>query len=171
MRRRSVNGPDTDGIDFKAEYTSLAPGSVARGCRRDAVAWNIAGWLFDPSYDAIRQLNYDTSLARTVVDLKARTWIAVHMGDINLRWTVHHTATYKHDGDAEPRIAAHTTHEIAAAWSLLEDRVVLEAAVFNVGDREPPQCLTTTQLRPADAQPVGSDRSAWRAVAYLELLT
>ena len=154
-----VNGPDvdTDGVDFKAEYSAIAGWGEWRtgiaGTR--TLSWEIDGWLFGPAYDAIGRLNYDTSLARTVVDWKHRIWVAVTVGGLDLRWTTHYTADYKHDGDSEPGIDAHTTHDITGAWAFRGDRLVLDVGVFNVADREPPRVYRQLNYDPLTHNPLG----------------
>lgn len=154
-----VNGPDvdTDGVDFKAEYSAIAGWGEWRtgiaGTR--TLSWEINGWLFGPAYDAIGRLNYDTSLARTVVDWKHRTWVAVTVGDLDLRWTAHYTADYKHDGNSEPGIDAHTTHDITAAWTFMDNRFVLDLGIFNVADREPPRVYRQLNYDPLAHNPLG----------------
>ncbi len=152
-------GPDvdTDGVDFKAEYSAIAGWGEWRtgiaGTRTHS--WEIDGWLFGPAYDAIGRLNYDTSLARTVVDWKHRTWVAVTVGGLDLRWTTHYTADYKHDGDSEPGIDAHTTHDITAGWAFVGNRFVLDLGVFNVADREPPRVYRQLNYDPLTHNPLG----------------
>ena len=154
-----VNGPDvdTDGVDFKAEYSAITGWGEWRaglaGTR--TLSWEIAGWLFGPAYDAIGRLNYDTSLARTVVDWKHRAWLAVGVGQLDLRWTIHHTAGYNHDGDSEPGIDALTTHDITGVWTFLGGGLVLDLGVFNVGDREPPRVYRQLNYDPLTHNPFG----------------
>ena len=165
-----VHGPnvDTGGVDFKAEYTAIADlgGWRAGVAGTRTLSWQIAAWLFGPAYDVIGRLNYNTSLARTVVDWKGRLWLAIEASGMNLRWTVHHTADYKHDADTEPRIDAHTTHDITAALALLDGRVVLDGRLQPGRSRAAPR-LPSTQLGPADVQSAPADRSAWCALVVV----
>ena len=64
-------------------------------------------------------------------------------------------AAYKHDANTGPPIDAHTTHDITASWALLDDRAVLDAAVFNLGDREPPRVYRQLNYDPLTHNPLG----------------
>ena len=55
------------------------------------LSWKIDGWQFGPAYDAIGRLNYDTPLARTVLDWKGHLWFNAAVGHLNVRWTLRHT--------------------------------------------------------------------------------
>ena len=138
-----VNGPDVDtqGVDLSAEYSvPMGWGEWTFGVAGTrTLAWEIDGWEFGPAYDAIGRLNYDTPLARTVLDWKARAWLNVRAGDLNVRWTVHHTAASAHDLDAEPEIDAHATHDVTIAWTSPDERWTLDATVWNATDRDPPR--------------------------------
>ncbi len=107
-----VNGPDADtrGIDLRVEYVALAgwcEWSIGFAGTRTLV-WDISGWNFGPAYDALGRLNYDTSLARTVLDWKGRLWPNAEIGDSQARWTAH----YLHDGATESPIDSHLTHDL-----------------------------------------------------------
>ena len=154
-----VNGPDvdTDGVDFKAEYTALTDwGDWTVGVAGTrTLSWDISGWRFGAAYDAIGRLNYDTSLARAVVDWKTRAWLNARIGDINVRWTVRHVAAYLHDSDAEPGINAQTTHDLTAVWTRADERVSVDAAVVNVADEPPPRVYRQINYDPLTHNPLG----------------
>ena len=119
------------------------------------LAWEIDGWEFGPAYDAIGRLNYDTPLARTVLDWKARAWLNVRAGDLNVRWTVHHTAAYAHDLEAEPEIDAHAIHDVTIAWTSPDERWTLDATVWNATDRDPPRVYRQLNYDPLAHNPLG----------------
>ena len=56
---------------------------------------------------------------------------------------------------ANPGIDAHTTHDITGAWAFLEDRLVVDLGVFNIGDREPPQVYRQLNYDPLTHNPLG----------------
>ena len=150
-----VNGPDvdTDGVDFKVEYYRGSWGAGVAGTR--TLSWQISGWRFGPAYDAIGRLNYDTSLARTVVDWKAKAWLNARIGDVNLRWTARHVAAYQHDGDAEPGIDAQTTFDATAVWTLAGGRVAVDATVVNITGEPPPRVYRQINYDPLTHDPLG----------------
>ncbi len=154
-----VNGPDanTGGLDLKVEYSAL----TGRGQRSAGIAgtrtlsWEIDAWGFGPAYDAIGRLNYDTPLARTVLDWKGRAWLGAEFGNLRLRWTVHHTAGYRHDADSEPPIDAHATHDFTVGWSSPNDRLTLDAAILNAADRGPARVYRQFNYDPVTHNPLG----------------
>ena len=154
-----VNGPavETAGVDLEAEYSALAgrfDWSVGIAGTR-TLSWKIDAWRFGPAYDAIGRLNYDTPLARTVLDWKGRIWLNVGTGNLNLRWTLHRTAAYRHDSDAEPGIGAHNTHDFTMAWTLPNRGLTVDAAIFNVTDRQPPRVYRQLNYDPLTHNPLG----------------
>ena len=154
-----VNGPDVDtaGVDLKAEYSVLADWgewSVGVAGTR-TLSWQIAAWGFGPAYDAIGRLNYDTPLARTVLDWKGHAWLGARRGGFRLRWTVRYSDAYRHDSDSEPAIDAHVTHDIAFGWTLAHDRLTLDAAIVNAADREPPRVYRQMNYDPVTHNPLG----------------
>ena len=154
-----VNGPDvdTDGVDFKAEYAAPTGwgewNAGVAGTR--TLSWDISGWRFGPAYDAIGRLNYDTSLARTVVDWKAKAWLGARIDDVALRWTLRHVGAYRHDGDAEPRIGAQTTHDATAVWTWADGRIAVDATVVNVTGEPPPRVYRQINYDPLTHDPLG----------------
>lgn len=150
-----VNGPDvdTDGIDFKVEYDRDAWGAGVAGTR--TLSWEISGWRFGPAYDAIGRLNYDTSLARTVVDWKAKAWLDARIGDVDLRLTARHVAVYRHDSDAEPAIEAQTTFDATAMWTFSGGRVAVDATVVNITGEPPPRVYRQINYDPLTHDPLG----------------
>ena len=157
-----VNGPgvETAGVDVKAEYRAPAgwgEWSVGMAGTR-TLSWKIDAWLFGPAYDAIGRLNYDTPLARTVLDWKGRVWLNVGTGNLNMRWTVHHTAAYRHGADTEPVIRVHNTHDLTMSWAVPNRGVTVDAAILNLTDREPPRVLRQHNYDPLTQNPVDRDR-------------
>ncbi len=57
------------------------------------LSWEIDGWQFGPAYDAIGRLNYDTPLARSVLDWKGHLWVNAAIGGLNVRWCGHGRTT------------------------------------------------------------------------------
>ena len=154
-----VNGPDidTDGVDFKAEY-SLPAGfgewtAGLAGTR--TLSWRIKAWLFGPAYDAVGRLNYDTSLARSVVKWKGQAFLNLRTGRFNLRWTARYTGPYRHDLDSEPHIRAHTTQDLVLSFAVLGGRLTIDAAVLNIGDRDPPRVYRQINYDPVTHNPLG----------------
>ena len=87
--------------------------------------------------------------------IQSRAWVAIRVGELDIRWTTRYAATYKHDGDGEPHIAAHTTHDITGAWAFRDGRLVLDVGVFNVGDQEPPRVYRQLNYDPLTHNPLG----------------
>lgn len=154
-----VNGPDvdTDGVDFKAEYFATTDwGEWSAGVAGTrTLSWEISGWRFGTAYDAIGRLNYDTSLARTVVDWKTSGWLNLRLAAVNARWTVRHVAAYLHDSDAEPGIDAQTTHDFTAVWTSPDERFAVDVSVINVADEPPPRVYRQINYDPLTHDPLG----------------
>ena len=166
-----VNGPDvdTDGVDFKAEYvvpTGRGEWSVGFAGTR-TLSWNISGWRFGPAYDAIGRLNYDTSLARTVVDWKAKAWLGARIGDVDLRWTLRHVAAYRHDGDAEARNRCPDHPRRDGSLDIGRRARRRRRDRGECHRRAAAARLPADQLRPVDPRPAGTDRPGWRALAAM----
>ena len=156
---RVVNGPDVDtqGVDLSVEYSApMAWGEWTLGVAGTrTLSWEIDGWEFGPAYDAIGRLNYDTPLARTVLDWKARAWVNLRARDLNVRWTVHHTAAYAHDLPTEPEIDAHTTHDVTIFWTSPDESWTVDATVWNATDRDPPRVYRQLNYDPLAHNPLG----------------
>ena len=154
-----VNGPDidTDGLDFKAEYSLFTPSGEwtlgAAGTR--TLSWRIKAWRFGPAYEALGRLNYDTPLARTVLKRKGRAYLNWQTERFNLRYTLRYADDYRHDLDSEPRIRAQATHDLTAAVTLFDGRLTLDAAVLNLTDRDPPWVLRQINYDPVTHNPMG----------------
>ena len=154
-----VNGPDidTDGVDFKAEYslpTAFGEWSAGLSGTR-TLSWKIDAWQFGPAHDAAGRLNYDTSLARSVVKWKGGAYLNFSAHRFNLRWALHYTGPYRHDLDSEPRIRAHTIHDLVVAYTAPGDRLILDAALINAGDRDPPRVYRQINYDPVTHNPLG----------------
>ena len=154
-----VNGPDieTDGVDFKAEY--LLPsqfGEWTLGLSgTHTLSWQINEWELGSAYNAAGRLNYDTSLARALVNWKGNAYVNWRRGGFNLRWTMHHTGGYKHDLDSEPAIRAHSTHDLVLSFTTFGERLTLDAALLNATDREPPRVYRQINYDPVTHNPLG----------------
>ncbi len=154
-----TNGPDidTDGVDFKIEYfLPLRFGEWTFGLAGTrTLTWEIDEWSFGATYNAAGRLNYDTPLARSLVDWKGRVFVNLRKARFNFRWTMHHTGDYQHDLDSEPRIRAHQTHDLVASYATLNERLTLEAALLNVTDDTPPKVLRQLNYDPVTHNPLG----------------
>lgn len=154
-----VNGPDanTGGVDLKVEYSALTGWGewTASITGTRTLSWKIDAWSFGPAYDAIGRLNYDTPLARTVLDWKGRAWLGAEFGNLRLRWTIHHTADYRHDADSEPPIDDHVSHDITVGWTSPDDRLTLDAAIRKAADRDPPRVYRQLNYDPVTHNPLG----------------
>lgn len=154
-----VNGPDieSDGVDFKVEYS--VPGWIGEwsfgvsGTR--TLSWQIKAWELGSAYNAAGRLNYDTSLARSLVNWKGRAYVNLRKGGYNLRWTMHHTGGYKHDLEREPAIRAHSTHDLVLSFATSDERLILDVAVFNATDRAPPRVYRQINYDPVTHNPLG----------------
>ena len=154
-----INGPGvtTAGVDLEAEYFTLTRwGEWSAGIAATrTLSWEIDGWQFGPAYDAIGRLNYDTPLARSVLDWKGHLWVNAAVGGLNVRWTLRQTSAYRHDSESEPTIDAHNTHDLALVWTLPNDRLSIDAAIFNLTDREPPRVYRQLNYDPLTHNPLG----------------
>ena len=154
-----VNGPDidTDGLNLKAEYSLFTNRGEwtlgAAGTR--TFSWRIDAWRFGPAHEALGRLNYDTPLARAVLKWKGRAYLNWQTERFNLRYTLRYADDYWHDLDSEPRIRAHTTHDLTAAVTWLDGRLTLDAAVLNLADRDPPWVLRQINYDPVTHNPMG----------------
>ena len=163
VRVRIVNGPDidTDGIDFKAELqASVGPGRLSLGTAGTyTLSWQIDGWELGNAYDAKGRLNYDTSLARALPELKGRLHAGYTLGAFTGRWHVNYTDSYVHDapapwGDDYP-IDAHATHDLHISWAMPGDRATLFASILNLGDEDPPRVFRQLNYDPSTHNPLG----------------
>ena len=147
----------TAGVDLEAEYFTLTRwGEWSAGIAATrTLSWEIDGWQFGPAYDAIGRLNYDTPLARSVLDWKGHLWVNAAIGGLNVRWTLRQTSAYRHDSESEPTIDAHNTHDLALVWTLPNDRLSIDAAIFNLTDREPPRVYRQLNYDPLTHNPLG----------------
>lgn len=154
-----VNGPniDTDGVDFKVEYfLPLRMGEWTLGLAGTrTLTWEIDEWPFGGAYNAAGRLNYDTPLARSLVDWKGQTFVNFHKDRFNLRWTMHYTGDYRHDFDSEPRISAHQTHDLVVSYATLKNSLTLEAALLNAADDKPPKVFRQLNYDPVTHNPLG----------------
>lgn len=154
-----VNGPDvrTDGIDFKFEYVNIADwGDWQVGLAGTrTLSWKISGWSFGEPYDALGRLNYDTPLARTVVDWKTRFWINLLINQMNLHWVGYRVSPYTYEHDTEPRIAAFTSHNLSAQWTLPGDQVAVDLSIINLMDEPPPRIYRQLNYDPLTHDPLG----------------
>ena len=163
VRVRIVNGPDiaTDGIDFHAEFQANAgPGRVTLGASGTyALSWKIDGWELGEPYDAKGRLNYDTSLARALPELKGRLFAGYSVGSFTARWHLNHIDSYVHDAPApwgaDYPIAAHATHDVHVSWSLPGDRATLFASILNLADEDPPRVFRQLNYDPSTHNPLG----------------
>ncbi|MGI9322274.1 MAG: TonB-dependent receptor domain-containing protein, partial [Pseudomonadales bacterium] len=142
-----VNGPDyeTHGIDFTLRYGLAAgPGYVSAdlsGTR--LLAYDIAAWEFGAKYDALGRLNYDTTLARTLVEWKARLSLNYAWSDFNLRLVTSYVDSYEYIAQApqptgDATAPSHTTHDLHLTYRLINDRLTLVGSVVNLADEDPP---------------------------------
>lgn len=154
-----VNGPDikTQGIDFKAEYTRTSTAGTWMfgivGTR--TLTWDLSEWQFGAAHDAVGRLNYDTSLARSLVKWKGGGHVNLRRGGFNARWSIHYTGAYKHDLDSEPRISAQMTHDLVVSFTHGDERLTLEAAVVNAADDKPPRVYRQINYDPVTHNPLG----------------
>ena len=134
-----INGPDikTYGIDFSGLYSlPLGPGQFSAGFSGTRIlGYDIDAWELGESYNALGRLNYTTSLARTLVRLKARGFLNYAWKSLNVRYGISYADDYV---DVDRRIDSHVTHDIHANYRLLQDRLELWASVFNLSDEDPP---------------------------------
>ncbi len=136
-----INGPDieTDGIDFTARYAIPAgPGLASLGVSGTRIlSYDISAWELGGEYDALGNMNYETSLARTLVKWKARGFLNYAWGPLNLRYMLNFTDGYE-SGAVPFKVKSHDTHDLHLNYSLMEDQVNLTLSVINLADEDPP---------------------------------
>ncbi len=136
-----VNGPDieTDGIDFTARYAIPAgPGMASLGVSGTRIlSYDISAWELGGEYDALGNMNYETSLARTLVKWKGRGFVNYAWGPLNLRYMLNFTGGYE-SGAAPFKVKSHDTHDLHLNYSLMQDQVNLTLSVINLADEDPP---------------------------------
>ena len=134
-----INGPDirTDGIDFSGLYqVQLGPGQFSIGFSGTRIlGYDIDAWELGDAYNALGRLNYTTSLARTLVKLKARGFVNYAWKSLNVRYSASYADDYV---DVDRKIDSHVTHDIHANYRLLQDRLELWASVADLLDEDPP---------------------------------
>ena len=151
-----INGPDikTDGIDFSGLYSvPLGPGQLSAGFSGTRIlGYDIDAWELGEAYNALGRLNYTTSLARTLVKLKARGFLNYAWKSLNVRYGVSYADDYM---DVDRKIDSHITHDIHANYRLLQDRLELWASVVNLSDEDPPFVPREMNYDPFTHNPYG----------------
>ena len=151
-----INGPDTktDGIDFSGLYQApLGPGKFSAGFSGTRIlGYDIRAWELGEAYNALGRLNYTTSLARTLVKLKARGYLNYAWESLNVRYGVSYADDYV---DIDRKIDSHVTHDIHANYRLLQDRLELWASVVNLLDEDPPFVPREMNYDPFTHNPYG----------------
>ena len=146
-----INGPDTetDGVDFTTRYSvPLGPGLASVGVSGTRIlGYDIDAWELGNAYDALGNMNYDTSLARSLLEWKVRGFLNYAMGSMNIRYMLNFRDSYGYDHEvtATPtdpynpyKIQSHETHDLHLNYSLMGDQVSLSLSVINLTDKEPP---------------------------------
>ena len=142
-----VNGPDyeTDGIDFTFRYgMDLGPGYLSLDLTGTQIlSYDISAWEFGGEYDALGRLNYQTSLARTLAEWKARTAVNYAWDNINLRWVTGYVDEYDYLGAppqpaGDAKVPSHVTHDLHLTYTFLDDQLTLTGSVINIEDEDPP---------------------------------
>ena len=160
---RIVNGPDieTDGFDFRADFQADAGrGRLSLGASATyALSWRIDGWELGEAYDAKGRLNFDTSLARPLPELKGRVFAGYSRGPFTGRWHLNYTGSFLQDapapwGDEYP-VDAHATHDVHVSWSLPGDRATLFASILNLADEDPPPIFRPANYDASTHDPLG----------------
>lgn len=141
-----VNGPDyaTDGIDFTVRYSFQAgPGYLSVDATGTKIqSFDIDAWEFGAEYDALGRLNYNTSLARTLAEVKGRVSFNYAWQELNVRWVTSYVDSYKYQG-ASPQpagdaiVPSHTTHDIHLTYDFL-DGFRIHTSIINLEDDDPP---------------------------------
>ena len=57
-----------------------------------------------------------------------------------------HTSAYRHDSDSEPAIDAHNTHDLALVWAMPNGSLSIDAAIFNLTDRDQHQVVVACHV-------------------------
>lgn len=139
-----VNGPDisTDGLDFTATYDlAVAGGQATLGITGTQIwSYDVGSWELGNGFDALGRLNYTTSLARTLVELKHRSFINYARGNINVRAYRNYVGSYDHTGpsNADVTIDEQATYDITVSLDFAGDRYSLWGSVMNLTDEDPP---------------------------------
>ena len=151
-----VNGPDikTDGVDFTFRYgLAVGPGYLSFDLTGTQItSYDIDAWTFGDEYDALGRLNYRTSLARTLVELKGRATLNYQLGGLNLRWITNMIDEYDYLGAfdkdgaiagasnpaVEDVVSSHVTHDLHINYSFLDGKLSLIGSVINIEDEDPP---------------------------------
>ena len=156
-----INGPDikTDGVDFTARYSiGLGPGLFSIGASGTRIlGYEIDAWELGDAYDALGRLNYNTSLARSLVEWKVQGFLNYAWGALNLRYGLNYVDDYVHRDhtDSERPIKSLVTHDLHLNYSLMQDRVNLWASVLNLSDEDPPFVYRDMNYDPFTHNPFG----------------
>ena len=140
-----VNGPDitTDGIDVggRVSVEAFADSMVTFGTNFTRIlSYDVGSWELGEGFDALGRLNYSTSLARSLVELKGRVFVNYSQGPINVRWTANYTDDYVHGapGNANAPIDSLMTHDLNITWTSPDQNLQFNAGVINLNDEDPP---------------------------------
>ena len=138
-----VNGPDikTTGIDASGRIDYPMGGnvlSVGTSLTR-ILSYDISSWRLGGEYDALGRLNYGTSLARTLVELKGRVYVNYSLPSINVRLTTNYIDDYLHNiGGNDTEIESQMTYDLTVAWTNNDDSLSVWGGAINLTDEDPP---------------------------------
>ncbi|MYD42972.1 MAG: TonB-dependent receptor [Gammaproteobacteria bacterium] len=135
-----INGPDikTTGIDFSAAYEfELGEGIASIGMDGTRILnYEIDSWVLGGAYDALGSMNYGTSLARSLVELKGRVTANYAMGPLNLRYNLNYIDEYERD-TADVTVESQITHDLHANYRVNDD-IDFWGSLINASDEDPP---------------------------------
>ena len=153
-----VNGPDieTDGVDFTARYEfGLGPGTATVGVTGTRIlGYDVGGWELGDGFEALGKMNYGTSLARSLVEWKARGFVNYAFGPVNVRYLLNYVDSY--ETSAIPfEIDSHETHDLHVNYRLMSDQLNLSLSVINLTDEDPPFAGRDLNYDPFQHNPFG----------------
>ena len=110
-------------------------------------------------YDAKGRLNFDTSLARPLPELKGRAFAGYSRGPFTGRWNLNYTGSFLQDapppwGEDVP-VDARSTHDVHVSCSLPGDRTTLFASILNLADEDPPLIFRPANCDASTHDPLG----------------
>ena len=99
-------------------------------------------------------MNYGTSLARSLVEWKARGFVNYAFGPVNVRYMYNSVDSY--ETSAIPfEIDSHETHDLHATCGLMADQLTLSLSVINLTDEDPPFAGRDLNYDPFQHNPFG----------------
>ncbi len=156
------NGPDleTDGVDWAGNWDIPSDmGLFTIGLQGTYInSYEIDGWIWADSFDAVGDLNRFESFARPLPEIKNNTYVNWSMGNHNVRLEWWYTDEY--DDKTQPAgsdwsIDSFSTFDLHYNFRFANDNARVFASIYNLSDEDPPFARTDLNYDPYTANAFG----------------